>query len=218
MRSGRRGDVLVLCYHGISDTWPDEVAVGAERMRDQVQRLLRRGWRPATFTDAVLTRPAQRTLAVTFDDALRSVYRIALPVLQELGVVATVFAPSALVGRGTPFAWPGTEHWIGTEHERELEVMSWVELADLQANGWEVGSHCATHPRLTQLDGERLATELHGSKVEIEHRLEVPCRSVSYPYSDVDDRVAAAARAAGYQAGATVLPARSTADRLRFPR
>jgi peptidoglycan/xylan/chitin deacetylase (PgdA/CDA1 family) len=213
-----RQDVLVLCYHGISDSWPDVVAVGPQRLRDQLARLLRRGWQPATFTEAVLAPPAARTLAVTFDDGLRSVHALALPVLRDLGVVATAFVPAGLVDRGRPFAWAGTERWLGTPHEHELEGMSWHQLGELQAAGWEVGSHSSTHPRLTELDDERLARELRESKAEIERRLDAPCRSIAYPYSDVDDRVAAAARAAGYDAGAVVLPGHPAGDPLRFAR
>jgi peptidoglycan/xylan/chitin deacetylase (PgdA/CDA1 family) len=208
--------VLVLCYHGISATWPDPLAVAPDRLRSQLARLLRRDWRATTFSEAV-ARPGGRTLAVTFDDGLRSVFRHALPVLRELGIPATVFTPTGFVERGAPFAWPEIEHWLGGEHEHELEGMSWEELAELREAGWEVGSHSVSHARLTGLDDEALAAELRGSREAIEARLG-PCRSVAYPYSDVDDRVADAARAAGYEAGAAVLPARARDDPLRVPR
>lgn len=210
--------MLVLCYHGISETWPDQVAIEPDRLRWQVARLLRRGWRPVTFGEAVLAPPAARTLSITFDDGLRSVHRLALPLLRDLGAVATVFVPTGLVGGGRPFSWPGIEHWLGTEHERELEGMSWDELADLASQGWEIGSHSATHPHLTELDDARLGAELADSRRAIESRLGGSCRSIAYPYSDVDERVAAAARAAGYEAGAGVLPMRPSGDPMRVPR
>ena len=161
--------------------------------------------------------PHARTLAVTFDDALRSVVRLGLPVLRELGVPATVFVPTGFVDAGTHFAWPETEHWLGTEHAHELEGVSWDELAQLRDAGWEVGSHSASHAHLTALENAALAAELGDSKEAIEARV-MPCRSVAYPYSAVDDRVVAAARAAGYEAGAAVLPVRRDRDPLRFPR
>jgi peptidoglycan/xylan/chitin deacetylase (PgdA/CDA1 family) len=214
----RRGhDVLVLCYHGISDGWPDPLAVGPERLRSQVEVLLRRGWRAAAFTDAVTAPPHERTLAVTFDDALRSVARLALPVLRELDVPATVFVPTGFVGGGRPFAWPETERWLATEHAGELEGMSWAELAELSDAGWEIGSHSVSHAHLTALDDERLGRELRESREAIESRVGL-CRSVAYPYSDFDDRVTAAAEAVGYEAGAAVLPVRDRGGRMCFPR
>lgn len=212
-----RGDVLVLCYHGVSDTWPSPLAIPPERLRWQVGRLLRKGWRAATFAGAVTAPPHPRTLAVTFDDAFCSVVRLGLPVLRELGVPATAFVPTGFVGGGRPFTWPETEHWVGTPHEGEVEGMSWDDLAKLRDAGWEVGSHSVSHAHLTALGDEALAGELSGSRRAIEERLGT-CRSVAYPYADVDDRVVAAARAAGYEAGAVVLPLRRSRDRLRVPR
>jgi len=210
--------VLVLCYHGVSTTWPDPLAIDPDRLRWQVARLLYRGWTPATFTDALLAPPARRTRAVTFDDGLRSVLELALPVLDELGAVGTAFVPTAMVDGARPFSWPGVDRWIGSEHEHELRGMSWAELAELASAGWEVGSHSATHAHLTRLADGPLRAELRDSKAEIEARLGRHCRSIAYPYSDVDDRVAAATRAAGYEAGAAVLPARPRRDPMRFPR
>ena len=214
----RRGDVLALCYHGISASWPEPVAVDPDRLRSQVSRLLQSGWTPVTFTEAILSSSTERRLAVTFDDALRSVYRLALPVLHELDVPATVFAPAALVGSGRPFAWPRIDRWVGTEHEAELEGMSWAELGALRDAGWELGSHSTTHARLTGLDDPRLESELAESKRMIEDRLGAICRSIAYPYGDADDRVVAAARRAGYEAGAAVLPIHPGDDPMRFPR
>jgi peptidoglycan/xylan/chitin deacetylase (PgdA/CDA1 family) len=210
-------DVLVLCYHGVSPSWPDPTAVTPFALRRQVERLLARGWQPATFTEAVTRAGSGRTLAVTFDDALSSVIRLGWGVLRELGVPATVFAPTAFVESGGPFGWPGMDRWLGTQHESELVGMTWDELAQLRDDGWEIGSHSASHTRLTGLDDAELAAELRDSKRAIEARLG-GCRSLAYPYSDVDERVAALARAAGYEAGAAVLPVRHRGDPMRFPR
>ena len=210
-------DLLVLCYHGVSGRWPDPLAVGPDRLRVQVGSLLDRGWRAAAFSEAVLDPPAPRTLAVTFDDALRSVVREALPVLRDLGVPATVFVPTGFVGSGCPFAWPETAHWLGGEHAGELDGMSWTELEELRGAGWEVGSHSVSHARLTTLGDAQLAGELEDSRRAIAERLG-ECRSIAYPYSDHDERVVRAARAAGYEAGAAILPVRHGGDTLRVPR
>ena len=37
---------LVLCYHAVSDRWPDPLAVPARVLLEQVRRLLGRGLRP----------------------------------------------------------------------------------------------------------------------------------------------------------------------------
>src|SRR3954451_7145883 len=102
-------DVLVLCYHALSERWPAALSTTPARFEEQLELLLRRGYRPATFGQAVTSPPARRTFAVTFDDAYRSVLELAHPIMERLGVPGTVFAPSDWVGREEPMTWDGID-------------------------------------------------------------------------------------------------------------
>lgn len=211
-------DVLVLCYHAVARDWPSELAVRPEDLERQVARLLERGYVPATFSQAISDPPAEKVLAVTFDDSYRSVTRLGRPVLDSLGVPATVFVPTGPVGSERPMAWAGIDGWLGSEWEPELVPMGWDELEELAGSGWEIGSHSVTHPYLTQVADDVLAEELAGSRATLVERLG-RCDSIAYPYGDVDARVVAAARQAGYRTGAA-LPDRYRADPqlLEWPR
>jgi peptidoglycan/xylan/chitin deacetylase (PgdA/CDA1 family) len=198
--------VIVLCYHAVSETWPAALSVRPERLEAQLAFLLRRGYRGVTFYDAV-TAPENRTLAVTFDDAFRSVIEQAFPILERAGIPGTVFVPTRFPDEGRRLGWPGVEHWAATPHAHELAGLSWEELGTLARAGWEIGSHTCTHPRLTQLDDATLDAELAESRAACERGTGTTCRSIAYPYGDVDDRVVGAARTAGYTAGAA-LPSR----------
>ncbi|MEJ7785779.1 MAG: polysaccharide deacetylase family protein [Solirubrobacteraceae bacterium] len=211
-------DVLVLCYHAISETWDAPLSVTPERFERQLEALTGRGYRGATFSDAVSRPPSGRTLAVTFDDAYRSVLELAHPVLERLGLPATVYTPTTFADSGRPMSWPGIAHWLDGDHRHELDTLSWSELSDLTAAGWEVGSHTVSHPRLTELGDSELARELTESKAACEDHLGTPCRSIAYPYGALDARVERATHAAGYQYGAA-LPMRFEAPRpLSWPR
>jgi peptidoglycan/xylan/chitin deacetylase (PgdA/CDA1 family) len=190
--------VLVLCYHGISDRWPEPTAVRPERLEEDLTMLVDRGYRGATFTEALTAPPASRTVVVTFDDAPQSIAKLALPIMGKLGLPGTVFVPTSFPDNGRPMAWSGQEDWIGTEYERELACMSWAELRELADRGWEIGSHTRSHPRLTALGDGPLQEELRGSRADCEENLGRPCRSLAYPYSDFDAGVVRAAREAGY--------------------
>lgn len=197
-------DVLVLCYHGVSPTWPADISVTPETLERQIRFLLRRGYRPATFTEAVIAPPHRKTLAITFDDAYRSVLDVAWPILDRLGAIGTVYVPTAFVDTGAPMSWDGIEQWIGGEHEHELVGMGWDGLAALRDAGWEIGSHTRTHPYLARVGDTELAEELTRSREECEDRLGVPCRSIAYPYGNVAPRVIAATQVAGYAAAGSV--------------
>jgi peptidoglycan/xylan/chitin deacetylase (PgdA/CDA1 family) len=213
------GEILVLCYHAVSEEFPASLAVSPDSLRDQLGILVRRGYRGATFSSSISEPHDGKTLAVTFDDAYRSVIEQALPILAEFGLPGTVFAPTAFIGAERPMRWPGIDRWHETAHEAELIPSSWPELRLLVDAGWEVGSHTRTHPSLPDLTDRDLLTELRESRRECEERLGVPCRSIAYPYGAVNGRVAEAVADAGYSFAAE-LPGsfRTPPEPLRWPR
>ena len=213
-----RGDRLVLCYHAVSATWPERYCVTPEALERHARRLLKRGYRGVTFAEAVAASDDERVFAMTFDDAYMSVRDNALPILDRLGVCATVFAVGGFAEEGSLL---DTAHgsWQDTEHASELRSLSWNELSRLADHGWEIGSHTMTHRKLTTLDDAELAAELGESKAACEAGTGRACVSVAYPYGDFDGRVAAAAMAAGYAQGATLWGGeRGNSDPLQWPR
>jgi peptidoglycan/xylan/chitin deacetylase (PgdA/CDA1 family) len=93
------------------------------------------------------------------------------------------------------------------------------QLGELAEAGWEIGSHTCTHPHLDRVsDDAQLRAELVESKATVEERLGRDCATLAYPYGEYDERVIAAAEAAGYAAAGT-LPARLHPARpLAWPR
>lgn len=203
---------LVLCYHGASAEWVTGLSIAPEVIVAQLEALVRRGFRGAQAEDVV--EGDGKLLHVTFDDAYRSVERV-LPDLERLGVPATIFVCSALApdGRGVGVAELAGER---AAYPDELLTMDWPTLRRLADAGVEIGSHTRTHAHLTQLGDEELERELVESRREIADALGRPCRFLAYPYGEEDERVRAAARAAGYEAGFG-LPGRR-GDRMSVPR
>jgi peptidoglycan/xylan/chitin deacetylase (PgdA/CDA1 family) len=212
------GDRLLLVYHGVSDTWPSQLAVTRDQLRRQLGAIVGGGYRGTTLSDAMRAPDEDRVVAVTFDDAYRSVLECAAPILAELDLPGTVYVPTDFADSVAPMSWPGIEDWVGGPHEHELRCLSWAELRDLAAAGWEVGSHTRSHPHLPELDDDRLRDELSGSRATCEEAMGLPCPTVAYPYGAHDDRVVAAAERAGY-AWACALPDRTIpSGRLRLSR
>jgi peptidoglycan/xylan/chitin deacetylase (PgdA/CDA1 family) len=188
---------LVLCYHAVSDTWPHQLSTSAETLEGQLRLLLRRGYRPVTAAEALAGEG--KLLHVTFDDAFTSVHE-AVPVLERLGVPATVFACTGYADDPRPLGVPELADELHA-HSEELRTMSWGELRELDGqHGIEIESHTVSHPHLPMLSDAELDEELTGSKRRLEEELGRTCRFLAYPFGDCDDRVRAAARAAGYEA------------------
>ncbi len=210
-------DAIVLCYHAISPTWDADLSTTPGRFVGQLDLLAARGYEGVTFSEAVRA-PRRKVVAVTFDDAYRSVLELGKPILDRLGWPATVFAPTEGIDAGDLLSWSGIDRWLGGPHEHELAPMSWAQLRSLAEAGWEIGSHTATHPHLTQLDDHALQRELGDSKQACEQGMEIPCTTLAYPYGDVDARVVAAARRAGYETAASLPKLLGGRDPLDWPR
>jgi len=211
-------DLLVLCYHGISETWPAPTTVRPGDFERQLSEFVRLGYRGATLTEALTVPPAEKTMVVTFDDAHSSVGALAAPVMAKLGVPGTVFVPTKYPDSGELMGWEGYDVWMGTPHENELSCMGWEELRGLAAAGWEIGSHTKTHPRLSKIGDEPIKTELTESRRECEEKMGAPCTSLAYPYSDYDERAVRAAAEAGYRFAVTVPRGPAPALALQWPR
>lgn len=191
-----RDDLLVLCYHGVSESWPADISLTPARLERQLTHVLGRGYRPCKLSDGLSG--SGRRVVVTFDDAFLSVFELGRPLLERLGVPGTLFVPTGQAGTGEPMTWPGVDHWKGTQYADELIGMTWDQVRTLRDEGWEIGAHTRTHPRLTTLDDVGVEFELAGSKHDLEEALGSPCATLAYPYGDADPRVEAAAGEAGF--------------------
>ena len=101
-----------------------------------------------------------------------------------------------------------------------MEMMSWSEVEALQAAGWAVEAHTATHPDLRTLPDDGIREEFERGDRVIEERLGHRPELFAYPYGYLDDRVRDVA-ASRYRFSVTTrmgsLPA-SGLDAHRIPR
>lgn len=210
---GFRRQPLVLCYHAVSASWPDILSVPPAAFERQLRALLRRGHRPVTAADAVSR--SGKLLHVTFDDAFRSV-RNTLPVLEKLGVHATVFVCPGFAREGRPLDIPELAESV-RDYPSELDTMDWDALRELVERGIEIGSHTVSHAHLPLMSDDEIRGELTDSRAEIEANLGRPCRFLAYPYGEHDARSRAEAARAGYEA-AFALAMSGPLDRHAYPR
>lgn len=205
---------LVVCYHSVSDHWPHALAVTTRSFERQLRSLLLRGYRPVPADGLLGSSP--RGLHVTFDDAFRDVLDV-VSAMRTLGVEATVFASTSFADEGRVFDIPELADEAATHRER-LATMSWDDLRELGALGFEVGSHTVTHAHLPELGDEELDRELVDSRARIQDELGRPCRLLAYPYGEHDARIQAAARRAGYDAAFALWAGSDLGNAYAYPR
>jgi len=153
-----------------------------------------------------------RIAVITLDDGYQDNLEAALPLLQRYGFTATVYAVSSVLGR--------FNCWDAERLGVRKPVMSAAQLRQWAAAGMEVGAHSRSHPHLTRCGDQALHDEIHGAKSDLEDVLGAAVTQFCYPYGDVDGRVAAATREAGFVAATTTSRgrARPGADLWRLPR
>ncbi len=117
----------------------------------------------------------ERTVVLTFDDGFADFFSVAAPVLLRHRLPATVFLPTAYLGKTS--AWPGQPAWVKT-----APLLSWEQVRELSAAGIDFGAHSVSHPALTALGPADVEKELAESREEIETHTGRPAAFFCYPY------------------------------------
>jgi peptidoglycan/xylan/chitin deacetylase (PgdA/CDA1 family) len=189
----------ILTYHKIGSHLELGITtVGRSRFAAHMDFLLGLGLDFLKATDAVKGNRGRAAVAVTFDDGYESVYDEALPEMLPRGVTGTVFPVVGSVG--------GLNRWDVNLAPRPVRHLSWMQIREMAASGFEIGSHTLTHRDLTRLSPEALGRELRDSKKAIEDMTGVAVAAISYPFGRYSQRVLDAAAAAGYTCGFSSFP------------
>jgi len=153
-----------------------------------------------------------RPVVVTFDDGFRDVAVHAAPVLRAGGFGAIFYVVAGLIGK--------TSAWLLAERGFEAPMMDWETLASLRGEGFEIGSHAVSHPRLSTLRDTECRSELLDARTILEQRLGVAIDHLAYPFGNWDEHVRSLAREAGYATACTtdIALARRSDHPLSLPR
>jgi peptidoglycan/xylan/chitin deacetylase (PgdA/CDA1 family) len=119
-------------------------------------------------------------LSITFDDGYRDNYLNAAPVLKALDLPATFFIASEFMS---------SEHiaWWDQDLDPAPRWMSWKEVSDLAAMGFEIGAHTRTHADLGAVVEEKALDEVRGSKTDLEARIGSSVTLFAYPYGRAEN-------------------------------
>ncbi len=177
--SGSAEYLPILMYHSIADEAERgvspyyRIATSPEIFRQHMQALKSNGYRAVdlkTAVTALLNGPKEKLAVVTFDDGYKNFLTAAVPVLKQFNFTATMFLPTAFIGKDR-------------RSFKDRECLTWNEVKELHRAGMHFGSHTVTHPKLVELDWPQIKTELADSKKEIENQLGVAADTFAYPFA-----------------------------------
>lgn len=193
--------IPILMYHQVAEIPrkldPLGLAVPPGQFEQQMSYLARNAYRCLTLPEVVRYlrkggRAPAKSFVLTFDDGYQDVRSRACPILERFGFTATVFLVAGRMG--------SPSNWAGQEGVRSGLLLSWTEARDLARQGYILGSHTLSHPRLSLLDDQSAFEEIRNSRVLLQDLLDMQVDFFSYPYSDSDARIERLVESAGYTA------------------
>lgn len=201
--------VPILLYHHIgvppqAGTPARSNYVHPKRFSAQMRWLKRLGFQGLSLqqgADYIYGRKQGKIAIITFDDGFRSVYDVAMPILNELGFTATCF----FVLNQTN----GQNDWDRPEARRQ-PCMNLQQMTTWVKSGHEAGSHSLDHFRLTELSDRQAQEQIAGSKQVLEDDLNVRVCSFAYPYGAQSTDHYRMVESAGYDFAVTTYRGRAT--------
>ena len=152
-----------------------------------------------------------------WDDPRREMFGL----LTDLGLPAHDFTRRSAIGSpmlavsallpGLPQAdirrvMAGLESSVGNGFHNVPRTVTWEMVADMRRRGFTIGSHTRSHVSLPMESAETIATELQGSKQELDRRLSEPIDHFAYPGGQFTGAVVDAVARAGYRYAYTACP------------
>ncbi len=195
LRNGNH-HIPVLLYHQIAMNTPKNdpsgLGVGPELFESQLQILHKKGYQTLTLDDVVddkviCQKQNRKPVAITFDDGYLDNYLNAFPILKKYNFTATVFFPTAYIGK--------VNSWDGGESA----LMTWEQAREMLEYGISFQSHTCTHADLTALSNNEVLEELINSRNVIKKKLGVSTNHLAYPFGRYNSKIMDMAGQAGYR-------------------
>ncbi|WMT91289.1 polysaccharide deacetylase family protein [Pelagibacterium sp. H642] len=201
--------VPILMYHSIGNDCSAGYRrwmVTPDRLESQLRAVRSLGYRFVTIRELAHIRRngglyGHRLAVVTFDDGLADFLSGAVPVLERLGVPATLFVTTGYVGE--------TARWLAGLGEGDRPMLAKSDIQALARSGIECGAHSHTHPQLDLLDPAAASREVLTSRDLLGDWLGSMPRSFAYPHGYYTQAVREIVAQAGFSSACRVAHALS---------
>ncbi len=123
----------------------------------------------------------ERCVMITFDDAYEDLVEHALPVLERRSFPATVFVPTALVGKSI--------QCNPRDPRATLKVMTEAQIREWASRGVTFGAHSRAHIDLTAVPMATARAEIRGSQTELGEITGEQVCAFAYPFGKLNDEI-----------------------------
>ena len=210
---------VVFMYHRFGENSYPSTSIKMEQFEFQLEYLKKHHYNVWPLSKIVRTLQNKqslppKTVALTMDDAYKSVYTRAFPLLKKYGFPFTVFVNTEPVER----------HFSA--------FMTWAQMREMQCAGAEFGNHTKSHISFVSflyLDKEqmreKIEEEIEGAQKKLRNELGDKYGShikmLAYPYGEYTNKIRDIVNSLGYvacaQMGGVVTTNTNLAEIPRFP-
>jgi peptidoglycan/xylan/chitin deacetylase (PgdA/CDA1 family) len=198
---------VVVMYHRFGESQFPTTSIRLDQFEQHIALLEQEGARVLPLRQIVDRLAAgeslpDRAVAITVDDAYRSVKTHAWPRLKAAGLPLTMFVATDGVDAGGG------------------DLLTWDEIRALAADGVDIGHHGAAHAHLVGLSPADVVRDLDRASARFEAELGKVPDLFAYPYGEVSLAVREAVRAYGFRAafGQQSGPVHAGSDFHNLPR
>lgn len=208
------GSAKILLYHHVSEATPAATSVTPVVFESHLDLIEEAGYQVVPLQKIVdgLVNNSElnsKWVAITFDDAYRSVLTEAAPRLRSRGWPFTIFVSTRFVDEGYNL------------------YLSWEELRELEQSDASIANHTIAHEHMVRRPAQestdewrkRLAREVVDAQSRLEAELEDPLRLFAYPYGEFTEEVVNLMQSLGFISfGQQSGPVGATTNRYAIPR
>lgn len=181
----------ILMYHYVrnvdanADPLGYRLSVHENELDNQIQLLQSLGYHTMTMADLAAGKGDSRSVVMTFDDGYEDFYTTAYPIFKKYGWTATLYIITNKIGGN---------------------YMTWDQIRELQAAGFEIGDHTLDHFALNTLSVEQQRHQIIDSKHDLEQQLGRPVTAFCYPSGRYNADTIQIVKDAGYTSATTTVP------------
>ena len=162
---------VVFMYHRFGEDKYPTTSVRIEQLEEHIAELTSGKYKVKKLPEVIeAMRTAKplpdRTIAITVDDAFRSVYTEAWPRFRKAGLPFTLFVASKSIDEGLPGS------------------MTWDQIRELHEAGVTIGNHTVTHLHMPRFLPERNHREMRNADKRFRDELGFSPKLFAYPYGE----------------------------------
>lgn len=217
-----RNKAVIVLFHRVDDRYANDAISCSIEKFETFCAFFEKFFRVVSLSDLVEKvrrgEDVSRHLVITFDDGYRDNGESAAPRLKRAGLPACFFI-------ATNFIESDRVPWWDAEAGIPSEWMSWDQVRDLAAQGFELGAHTCNHVDLGVVAGTEAEREIVESGARLSAEVGSRIDLFSYPYGrkhQITEENRQAVRDAGYACcvsayGGAVTPDSNLYDLRRVP-